>query len=150
MTILLVEDDENKRTLVEEFVRTEFPQTELKTARSLRSALNALLNARFDLVLLDMTLPTFDVSVDEDGGRPQAYAGRELLRQMDRRKIETPVVVLTGYESFGRDADALTLGQLDTQLREQHPQTYLGAVFYDATVSGWREALASIIAGLRE
>lgn len=145
MNILLVEDDDNKRTQIEAFIRGSFPNTNLQLARSVRSGLTSLLAGPYDLVLMDMTMPTFDVGIDEDGGRPQAYAGRELLRQMDRRGIMTPVIVITGYESFGRDAEVLTLAQLDTQLREGHPSTYAGSVYYDAAVSGWQEALGGII-----
>jgi CheY-like chemotaxis protein len=147
MKILLVEDDDNKRTQIETFVRASFPATSLQLARSVRSGLNALLSGTYDLVLMDMTMPTFDVGIDEDGGRPQAYAGRELLRQMDRRGITTPVVVITGYDTFGGDAEVLTLSQLDAQLRSSHPVTYAGSVYYDASVAGWQEALGSIIGG---
>lgn len=145
MNILIVEDDDNKRTQIEAFIRGSFPDTQLQLARSVRSGLKALLAGIYDLVLMDMTMPTFDVGIDEDGGRPQAYAGRELLRQMDRRGITTPVVVITGYDTFGRDSEVLTLSQLDAQLRDSHPMTYAGHVYYDASVAGWQEALGSII-----
>lgn len=149
MHILLVEDDDNKRSQLEAFLNESASSISVDTARSLQSGLRALLSQEYDLVLLDMTLPTFDIGIDEDGGRPQAYAGRELLRQMERHSITTPAVVVTQFDRFGEDTDALTLLQLDDQLRSSHPINYWGCVYYDAGISEWREALAEIVTHIR-
>lgn len=145
MDILLVEDDDNKRSQLEAFLRETTPGASVDCARSLQSGLRQITSHPYDLVLLDMTLPTFDIGVDEDGGRPQAYGGRELLRQMERRGLATPVIVVTQFSRFGEGSDARTLGQLHQQLQAEHPRTYQGRVFYDAGVSGWQEALAELI-----
>jgi CheY-like chemotaxis protein len=145
MLILVVEDDENKRTQLLGFLRQWFTAHEVRIARSMKSGLRAIVNGGVDLVLLDMTMPTFDISADEDGGRPQAYAGREILRQMDRRGVHTPVIVFTQFSRFGEGQDDLTLEQLDAELREAHAATYRGHVYYDAAVSGWQEQLAGEI-----
>jgi CheY-like chemotaxis protein len=142
MRLLVVEDDENKRTQILGFLGERFSSVDVVAAESLQSGLKLILGGQFDLILLDMTLPTFDIGIDEDGGRPRAYAGREILRQMDRRKIGTPVVVLTQFDKFGEGDDALTLSELDHRLRETHPNTYQGAIYYSSSVEEWKEELA--------
>jgi CheY-like chemotaxis protein len=137
-----VEDDENKRTQILVFLIERFSSVEVVAAESLQSGLKLIVSDQFDLILLDMTLPTFDIGIDEDGGRPRAYAGREILRQMDRRQIGTPVVVLTQFDKFGEGDDALTLPELDGRLRQAHPKTYQGAIYYSSSVEGWKEELA--------
>src|SRR5258708_830765 len=107
MRLLVVEDDENKRTQILGFLGERFSWVKVVAAESLQSGLKLIVSDQFDLILLDMTLPTFDVGIDEDGGRPRAYAGREILRQMDRRKIATPVIVLTQFDRFGEGNNAL-------------------------------------------
>jgi DNA-binding NarL/FixJ family response regulator len=145
--ILLVEDDEVKRTQLLDFLKATFPSSYVHTARSLKSGLHAVIKGGVDVILLDMTMSTFDISLDEDGGRPQAYAGRELLRQMNRRQIFTPVIVVTQLDRFGQGTpEDLTIEALDAQLRQAYPDIYTGHVYYDAAVSGWQEHLA---AGLR-
>jgi hypothetical protein len=96
-----------------------------------------------------MTMPSFDITVDEDGGRPQAYAGRELLRHMAENDIHTPAIVVTQFEKFGEGTDSLTLEQLDEQLKKEHDQ-YRGTVYYNAASDDWKEALIKMIADTKE
>jgi DNA-binding NarL/FixJ family response regulator len=143
--LLIVEDDENKRNRVVEFVTERFPRSRIAVARSFQGGMRSILEGGFDLVILDMTMPTFDIGREEDGGRPQPYAGREILRRMDRHGINTPVVVLTQFDRFGVGADVLTLEELDSQLRESHGDNYRGAVYYNVALEGWKEELARLI-----
>ncbi len=145
MNILVIEDDENKRSQLEGFIQISLPEARVTTAKSLQGGLRAIISGDHDLVILDMTMPTYDIGIDEDGGRPQAYAGREILRQLDRREMSLPVVVVTQFDRFGEGAEALTLGELDKQLWEQHPHNYKGSVYYNPALEGWKDALCSII-----
>ena len=142
MTILVVEDDENKRERVVQSIRDLAPGASIVTARSLRSGLEQVIGGQFDLIFMDMTMPTYDISTEEDGGRFQAYAGREILRQMDRRGIRAPVVICTQYDSFGEGNERLTVIELDEQLRRSHSGNYRGFIFYSASAEAWKEHLA--------
>ena len=143
MKILLVEDDDNKRLRLLGILQAIGFEVEL--AASCQRGLKALLCSRYDAIVLDMTLPTFDISEEDDGGRPQALGGQELLRQMKRRGIASPVVVVTQFDQFGERQDALTRQQLDTELRTHHGDIYAGLVFYDSTSDGWKEQLTLVL-----
>lgn len=145
MNILIVEDDENKRNQLISFFTTNYPDTVISTAKSFQSGLKEIVKNKHNLIILDMTMPTFDIGVSEDGGRPQAYAGREILRQMQRRDIRTPVIVVTQFDRFGEEGNLLTLEQLDEQLQSDHGRVYLGAIYYDITSGGWRDKLSKEI-----
>ena len=142
MNILIVEDDENKRIQLINFLNVQFPNIDINIAKSFQSGLRAIINDLPDLIILDMTMPTFDIGVNEDGGRPQALAGREILRQMLRRSINIPVIVVTQFDRFGEGADMLTLEELDEKLYRDHQSVYFGAVYYDITFEGWKEKLS--------
>lgn len=148
MRFLIVEDDENKRRQVVAFLADSYPASTLSEAKSLQSGLRAVSSESPDVVILDMSMPTFDISPDEPGGRPQVYAGREIMRRMNRRGVEASVVVLTQFDRFGEGADALTLEQLDEQLRASFGDIYLGAVYYNVTVEGWKESLRRVISDM--
>lgn len=145
MKLLLVEDDENKRGAIRAFLECTFPRCEVVDARSYQSGIRFLLAGRWDLVVLDMTLPTFDIGPGEDGGRPQPFGGREILRQIHRRRSDACAVVVTQFDRFGEGAETKTLAQLDEELKQRYAASYLGAVFYDVTAEGWKEKLAEII-----
>lgn len=145
MRILVVEDDEEKRRQITEFLNLIVKNVELVEARSLQSGLRALGRPDLQLVVLDMTMPTYDITSEEDGGRPQAYAGRDLLRHMRRRGIGTPAVVLTQFDRFGEGPDLLTLEQLDSELKAEHGAAYCGAIHYSVTFEGWKTSLSEVV-----
>jgi CheY-like chemotaxis protein len=145
MKVLIIEDDENKRGQLIEFLKEATQSSTIVEARSLQSALKRIIDDTFDLIFLDMTLPTFDIGVDEDGGRPRVYGGREILRQMDRRGIVTPVIMVTQFDRFGKGAESLTLQQLDRELRKAHSKNYRGSVYYNVALEDWKDVLSKFV-----
>ena len=90
MQYLMIEDDEDKARTVQDFIRTEYPDSLGSIAKSLNSGLRALISRQdtLDLVLMDMSMPNYDVTPEEpSGGTPESFAGRELLAQMSLRSI---------------------------------------------------------------
>lgn len=153
MQLLLVEDEDPKRAHIQSFVSALVPSAKILTARSVQSALDALDKGKIDLVLLDMSLPTFDVGESERGGRPQGFGGVEVLRYMDRCKLNIPTIVVTAYEAFFLDdkKTGVNLECLGDELMQDHPKTFRGLVYYNSIVSGWDAALAEkILAVQRE
>ena len=143
--ILIVEDDNNKRGQLQQLIRDQFPETEMVIARSLQSGIRALRNEELRLVILDMTLPNFDQGPDESGGSTHAFGGREFLGQMERFSISVPVIVVTQFESFGIGSEAMTLEQLDRQLRTDYGSVYQGKVYYHAAIQGWKQELSELM-----
>jgi DNA-binding response OmpR family regulator len=141
MKILLVEDDDNKRTLLTQFVADSLPKAELIVARSLQSGIRKIRTQLADLVLLDMTLPTYDIGPDEPGGSTHAFGGREFLRELRRFKLNVPVIVVTQFQTFGSGHESTTLGALDDELKRDFPSLYRGAVYYHAAIQSWKENL---------
>jgi CheY-like chemotaxis protein len=145
MHLLLVEDDDRKRHLISEFVSSTFPEMEISEALSYNSALRSIRYSGPDLILLDMSLTTFDPGPEEVGGTPRPFAGRELLSQMERRHISIPTIVVTQYPRFGEGVDRLTLSELDEKLKAAYPDLYFGTVYYNESIEGWKEELALLM-----
>lgn len=146
MKVLVVEDDENKGVQLCSFLREAYPDVELELARSLQSGVRRIRAEPVDLVVLDMTLPNYDASPEEPGGgTTHSFGGREFLKQMDRFDIRVPVIVVTQFETFGKAPHTMGLPELDAQLRGEHDPVYLGAIYYHASIHGWREQLKTMI-----
>ena len=145
MKLLLVEDDENKRIQLSQFLVEAFSGIELFTARSLQSGLRHVRRQACDLIILDMTLPNYDTSPEEPGGQMYPFGGQEFLRQMDRFDIHIPAVVVTQFETFGTPEDSMDLKELDSRLRTDHSEVYVGFVYYNAAISGWKHDLKTIL-----
>ncbi len=144
MKILLIEDDERKGEQIRTFLKACLPDVSVTLARSYRSGLQSLEDTSLNLIILDMTIPTYDVSAVETGGRPHAFGGRELLHQMLRRGIATPVVVVTQYEKFGEGSRSSTLAELDTELGDTFGSQYLGAIHYSPATDNWKDGLLTV------
>lgn len=139
MKLLLVEDDENKGIQLSNYIREAFPSTHIQLERSLQSGIRRIRKERPDMVLLDMTLPNYDIGPDEPGGDPQIFGGRDFLDQMDRLEIIVPVIVITQYETFGKPPKSLS--QLDEELRANYSTSYRGVIYYHASIHEWKEQL---------
>lgn len=148
--ILVADDEEYKRKQVVEVVRSSMSDAIVTETRSLRTTLRCLLSRPYDLLVLDMTLPTYDDNPGEHSGRPQAFGGREVIRHLRRRRVPTPTVVVTQFESFGQGAEAFTLEELDHDLRSIHPVHYLGAIHYKPTSDVWQLELRRLVHSLMD
>lgn len=151
LKILLVEDEVPKQEHILNSLREIRPLAKVAIARSVRSAIEAMQSTPPpQLMLLDMSLPTFDVGPKESGGRPQNFGGVEVLRYMDLYELHFPTIVITAYEAFSRAGRAVDHGSLDEQLREEHPKSYRGLIYYNSLFSEWRTALSGLIKSIED
>ena len=144
MRLLLVEDDEDKREQLLMFFDEHFTFS-VDEVRSFQSALKAIKTICYDLIILDMTIPTYDISPIEQGGRAQAFGGEMLLHELKRRHIMSKAIVVTQFDLFGKDEDEITLIDLDLRLMKQFPINYLGAIQYNIKYTSWESALLDTI-----
>lgn len=145
MRILLVEDEAPKRANVRSLVEGMNINAVITEARSVGSAIRQLRRETFELVLLDMSLPTFDVGAGESGGRPQGFGGIEVLRYMDRFKVTAPAIVITAYPAFASGDQEIDLSSLSEKLKIDHPHSFSDLVFYNSMFSTWRVELEEMV-----
>lgn len=141
MKLLVVEDEGPKRENILTVLEGMGLRNDVAKADSVASAIRSIRTEKFDLVILDMSLPTFDIAVGEDGGRPQGFGGVEVLRYMDRFKIATPVIVVTAYPAFSQGDTEIDLKSLREKLKAEHPSTFHDLVLYNSMFSTWRDML---------
>src|SRR4051812_2847326 len=107
--LLFVEDNDHKRDRVRAFLAETYPHWEVVDAQSFNSGYRAAREGDFNLVVLDISLPTFDKTAMDSGWRFRSLAGRELARKILRKKPAVRIVFLTQYESFSDGNSSLTL-----------------------------------------
>lgn len=147
--LLLVEDDDPKRDRIKKFLLRTMREIEIREARSVRSALRQIREHPPEILILDMSLPTFDISEIESGGRPQGFGGKEILKYLQRYDITCPAIVVTSYEAFLIDAqNYLRLEDMDRDLEDTFPTNYFGLVYYNSLYGDWEEKLTAKLKGL--
>lgn len=147
MKVLIVENDSNKSYQVECFLNNHLliPLQDIDTKRSFQSGLEAILSNKYKLLILDMSIPTFDITEMDDGGETLDRGGEIILQEMERENIKANALILTQYEDFGD----VSLLEIDNTLKEEFPDFYLGCIYYNTSQDNWKNELESIINRLR-
>ena len=140
MRILIIEDDPNKLNSLTSFL-DQYSDVEYTYHMSYQSGMRAIISSNFDLLLLDMSMPVYDVTAHDTGGRPLPLAGRDILFQLKRKRNVLKAIVVTQYEDF----NGVSLQKLDHTLREEFPENYLGYVYYNITQDNWRRNLETML-----
>ena len=145
MKVLIVEDDEFKLTQLAKFVGELLDGVRIIKKRSQQSGVKAVIETVPDLVLLDMSLPTFDIGPTEAGYSTEFFAGRNILRELCRYKIASKVIVITQFEQFGEGDEATTLDELRKKLEMQFPDNYIATIYYHPSQEDWKIKLEELI-----
>lgn len=145
--ILIVEDNQKKLEKIKTFLEGEFDDVVLEEKTSYNSASREIvLNyEKYNLILLDMSMQTYDISTEESGGEPEPLAGKNILKQIYLREIPTKVVVVTMYENF---VDGTNVAKLDEELREDFAENYCGFIFFSHHNKDWSVKLKEFITRL--
>lgn len=142
--ILLVEDSDHKRIRVLQLIRGAIPNSTIVEAHSFTSASRAIGESEYDVVIMDMSLPTYDRSATESGGKFRALGGRELARKIVRRHQNSKIIFFTQYDAFS-GTDSHTLESLRGLLSRECGANFNSLIYYDSSQSSWREELLSAL-----
>ncbi|MBD8741655.1 response regulator [Pseudomonas fluorescens] len=146
--ILIVEDNNHKREKIISFLKDKFPLWSISEAHSFTAGCQRVLENAYDVILLDMSLPTYDKSATESGGRFRTFGGREIARKVVRRKIQSKILFITQFESFSERGHSQTLQSIDGELHIECGTAYLGLVYYDSSKSIWKEKISIALGSL--
>ncbi|WP_201627529.1 response regulator [Psychrobacter immobilis] len=149
MRILIVEDELSKKENIISLVKENFPKSTLLEAHSVKSA-KILLKSKegFDCIILDMSLPTFDIGRNEFGGRPQGFGGKEVIRQLFRDNRCIPIVVVTAYDFFSNlegSEESMSLDELKKQLNNYSSKLTISVIKYSGLIDDWKEKLIEFL-----
>jgi CheY-like chemotaxis protein len=145
MKLLLIEDDQHKSNQIIHFINESINEKSIELKRSYQSGLRELLTRDFDLVLLDMQLPNFDIKPGEDGYKFRKLAGIDILRELTRKKRDCKVVVITQFETFGEGEFYIDLANLKQMMKAEFSAIYIETIFYSPDNSLWQKELLEII-----
>ena len=141
MKILIVEDDQNKLQHLAGFIRHYNPSATIISKKSYHSGLKEAMIAIFDIIILDMSMPTYDIQFGESGGRPRPFGGRDLLMQIRRKGVGTPIIFVTQFETFGDGEDRTSFDQLRKQLHTLEGEKFTDLIYYNSAQDAWKQDL---------
>lgn len=149
MLIYLIEDDRQKAAGISSFINAVKPDFQIQQLLSYQSGLKALQTITPNFVILDMTLPTFDVTPTGRPGRPRPVGGYEIMRKMRLRRIACPVLLITQLEKYGEGSEQVSFAEMNAKCLSEFPDMFLGGVYYHPTQTAWQDALENVLFNLK-
>ncbi|MHA0972477.1 response regulator [Citrobacter freundii] len=150
MRILIIEDEHDKREKIKKQVEVLIgTEAVIEERESLRGGLKAILSlSDLDLILLDMSMPSFDLTDEFGSEDPESFAGIEIMSQMKLREINVPVLVVTQYKSF--EKGSVSLEDLIEKMTSEFKPFFKGTIYYDSLLEGWKKQLSDYLEETRK
>ena len=149
MKILFIEDHPLKQAQINKFVSEKFSDCEIQSKNSYISGLKELIKNHnaYDVLLLDISMPNYDISSEDSGGDWMPLAGKNILKEMYLRDIPTKAIVITMHGSFD---DGTKITELDNDLQKEFADNYIGYVYYSQINEVWKDKLCQLLNTLKK
>lgn len=143
--ILLIEDDLPKQTQIVDLLKNNGYVADV--AQSINRAIAFLDVHKYDCILLDMSLPTFNEgNAAYSGGRQQDLGGRQILTYLWEMEIATKVLLITQLREFkDEDGQEILLANLDVMFQEEFPGLYVGYTHFHHSTDAWTHKLQTFL-----
>lgn len=139
--ILFIEDNLIKAESVMKFLDCNFSNSRITIKDSFRSGLKELMDNSYDILLLDMSLPTWERDAVKKQEGFERFGGETIMREMKRKGKCIPTVVITMFSEFGIGKTFIDLIELDNHLKSEFQEFYHGLVKYSSSEKKWEDEL---------
>ncbi|MEP2653669.1 MAG: hypothetical protein ABJH06_16955 [Paraglaciecola sp.] len=100
------------------------------------------------VILLDMSLPTYDLDEASAGGRAQGFGGIEILRNIEFFDLRNQVIVITQYESLVFNNRTLDADTLSKELKYEFPENFYSLIQFNVITDNWKNQLLNDLKGI--
>lgn len=144
MKILFIEDHPLKQAQINKFILENISDVEVEMRNSYISGLKELIRNHndYDVLLLDISMPNYDISSEDSGGDWMPLAGKKILKEIYLRDIPIKAIVITMHGSFD---DGTKITELDSTLTSEFSDNYIGYVYYSQINEDWKGKLSHLL-----
>lgn len=140
MKILLVEDDGYKSTAIKQWIETTYDDMDVTLAVSYKDGCIAALDDKYDLLILDMSLPARTQSIG--ASKDTIVNGGELIiRELLDEDVYFYAVILTQYETFNGE----TIEAIEDRLHQMCGDKFAGCISYNSQDDSWKNNLKMVM-----
>ena len=139
--VLLVEDDQFKREKIIDALKSQGLADGLVLASSVHMAVRELEEHAFDLIILDMALPSHTVGPGESPPNSMLSGGMEVIMELSYRGRNDPLIVLTQYPEIEIEGELLDLERSASKLKEMFGSLVRATILYEHQGEEWKRLL---------
>jgi len=139
--ILFIEDNKTKSEDVKNLINNILFIDTLVIKGSLTSGLKEFFINSYDILLLDMSLPTREDAVSNSIDNFEQLGGYKIMSEMKRKRKTIPTILITMFSEFGIGKSFMDIKELDESLSQSFSEFYKGYIFYSSQEDSWKEKL---------
>lgn len=145
MKILLIEDELAKRELIEQALHALRPDIIISCGRTVQQAIHLLREDKYDLIVLDMSLPSRESR--PGGAQPvsQPTGGVEVLLELHYEERTDRVVIVTQYPDIEFDKKLYPLAKAKQLLAKSLTVQIFDVIHFKPREQDWRDQLGKAI-----
>jgi CheY-like chemotaxis protein len=144
MNVLIIEDNNNNRNKIKSFLESKDVHN-ITEAFSYSSGVRLAEAYKYDYIILDMSMPTYDITEEEGGGQFRVFGGKDILKRLQRKNKMQPFILVTQYSTFSEIRNTKTFDQIEVELSSLYSPYFKKAIYYDTASSSWKEELNEVI-----
>lgn len=148
MKVLLVEDQEEKKSEIVDLVEERFP-CDITWVRSYNGAVNELIDNSFQIVLLDMTIPLVDPENGMEDDEIGQLLGCKIIEFIARRGLKTKIIPVSQHSMFESGVLEQSFEELVDYYKKKFPELVMAGVFFPRGVLKSKSDLCEVISKYR-
>ncbi|WP_417354442.1 hypothetical protein [Flavobacterium sp.] len=143
--ILFIEDNKTKAEAIKKYLLDNANSIEIVIKESFTSGLRELFTNNYDLLLVDMSLPTREGMFSNTINNFEQLGGHKIMSEMKRKNKMIPTILITMFSEFGVGKNFMDIQELNTLLSSDFSNFYQGYVYYSSQEESWKNKLYNII-----
>lgn len=145
ISILIVEDDQFKLDSVLIFLAEFGNDVSVRTCEALSTAIEILGKQSFDVVILDMSIPSHPVA--PGAGSPYSFpsGGLDVLFEIDSEGHQCTSIILTQYPEIEIDGKLIPLTSAAKEIEEKFDIVVAGCIQYFQDSETWKSSIRNIL-----
>ncbi|WAJ27848.1 response regulator [Antarcticirhabdus aurantiaca] len=149
LQILIVEDDDFKEQEILSVVRSIWSEAAVMHARSVQQAVLAINSQIFQLIVLDIALPSHDLV--RGGGAPTSMpaGGVEVLLELSYLGRSDAIIIVTQYPEVEIEGRLVALRKVASVVAEELGCSAIAAIQFRKNDSMWRAAFKKALEKVR-
>ncbi|MBW0278812.1 response regulator [Shewanella xiamenensis] len=147
MNVLIIEDDDYKKENISKFIRKKFNNNNISisVAVSLSEAINAIDNSNFDLIFVDMAIPSHKAEPGEGTAISFLTGGIDVLIELSETERKDKCIVITQHPSIEISGEHYPLDIAPLKFKELLDCDVLACIHYIEDDSSWKKELRKVI-----
>lgn len=140
MRVLLVEDDQHKEDPLRKAILQAEPSTCIDVARSVQAAISQIRASTFDIIVLDIALPSHQSQVGGAQPMQQPSGGVEVLLELSYLGRDDKVVVVTQYPDIEYKDEFHSLSKFPRRISRDLTINLSKVIKFQLNGDGWRKS----------